>query len=208
MHYLVLDLEMTGLEPGWHKIIQIGAVLYNEQWKELGRYLSNVYPENEDSYSLPALEVHGLTIEELEAAPMMSEALPQFEDWIIRSQGRMPQKMSDRDKADLLRNTLVCGQSVVNDINFLRFAYREEQLKWPFAHTLVDLHTLAFFVFPVLKAAGRKVPQSHSLEAIARFFGYKRAGEVHNALEDAVLTGKCLQQVFALREQMHLPVAG
>jgi len=63
MHYLSLDLEMTGLEPGWHEIIQIGACLYNEQWEEQGRFLQNVYPQNEESYSLPALDVHCHTMQ-------------------------------------------------------------------------------------------------------------------------------------------------
>ena len=49
MPYLVVDLEMSGPEPGYHEIIQIGAVLLNDNWVELGTYLSNVYPENEEA---------------------------------------------------------------------------------------------------------------------------------------------------------------
>ncbi|RMG75892.1 MAG: 3'-5' exonuclease [Bacteroidetes bacterium] len=208
MYYLVLDLEMTGLEPGWHEIIQIGAALYDERWKPCGeRYLTNVYPENEESYSLPALEVHGLTMEELEDAPMMNEVLPEFENWILESMGKHPDRMSGRDKGQALRDTLICGQSVINDINFLKFAYREEHLKWPFSNTLVDLHTLSFYLFPLLEAAGQTVPRKRSLEAIAGFFGYERETDEHNALEDAVLTAKCLRELFRLRERLTLAPA-
>lgn len=205
MHYLVLDLEMTGLEPGWHEIIQIGAAVYDENWRACGeRYLTNVYPENEESYSLPALEVHGLTMEDLEEAPMMNEVLPAFENWILEAQGKHPSRMSGHDKQQALRDTLICGQSVINDINFLKFAYREEHLKWPFSHTLLDLHTLSYYLFPVLAAAGHPVPKKRSLEAIAGFFGYERETEEHNALEDAVLTAKCLRELFRLRDRLTL----
>jgi DNA polymerase III epsilon subunit-like protein len=44
MPYLVVDLEMSGPEPGYHEIIQIGAVLLNDNWVELGTFLTNVYP--------------------------------------------------------------------------------------------------------------------------------------------------------------------
>lgn len=204
MSYLVFDLEMTGLEPGWHEIIQIGACVYDEAWQEKGRYLQNVYPENEESYSLPALEVHGLTMEELEDAPMMNEVLPAFETWILETLGHYPKKMSGRDKSMALREVIICGQSVVNDINFLKFAYKDEHLKWPFDYTLIDLHTLSYFVFPLLRKAGMSPPKSRSLESIAGFFGFSRESEIHNALEDAVLTGKCLRKIFQYQSQIEL----
>ena len=83
MPFLVLDLEMTGGDPGWHEIIQIGAVLYDDNWKELGQYLTNVYPENEESVSDYAEKIHGLSLIDLDDAPMMHDVLPLFEDWII-----------------------------------------------------------------------------------------------------------------------------
>jgi DNA polymerase-3 subunit epsilon len=205
MPYLSLDLEMTGLEPGWHEIIQIGAVLYDDQWQELGRYLTNVYPENEESFSLPALEVHDLTQEELDEAPMMHEVLPAFEDWILETLGHKPSGMDGRSKGQALRSALICGQSVINDINFLKFAYRDQKLKWPFSNTLVDLHTLSHFLFPILERHGMEPPQRRSLGHIARFFGYTREGEHHNALEDAELTGLCLREVFKYAERLQLP---
>lgn len=204
MHYLVFDLEMTGTEPGWHEIIQVGAVLFDENWNELGKYLTNVYPENEESYSIPALEVHGLTMEELEEAPQIHEVLPEFEDWILEQMGQRPAHMDERDRKRHLKSVHLCGQSVVNDINFLQFAYRDQHLNWPFSYTLVDLHTLTFFLFPILRKAGQAVPRSRSLAAVAQFFGYEREGKMHNALEDSELTALCLKRVFELRDQMSL----
>lgn len=206
MHYLVLDLEMTGTEPGWHEIIQIGAVLYDQNWQELGRYLQNVYPENEDSFSLPAQEVHGLSEADLEDAPMIYEVLPEFETWILQKIGKYQKGEERFQYAQKLRNVIICGQSVINDINFMRVAYREEKLDWPFSYKLLDLHTLSYFLFEILKENQVSTPKSLSLTAIAAHFGLAREGEEHNALEDAVITGACLREVMAFKQQLKLQV--
>ena len=202
MPYLVFDLEMTGTEPGWHEIIQIGAVLFDDEWYELGRYLENVYPENEESYSLVSQEVHGLTLEELEDAPMLSEVLPDFENWIIDEMGWNAQIEHGTPKHKLMKQIILCGQSVVNDINFLKFAYRQEKMDWPFSFRMLDLQSLAYFVFRVLRNSGEKVPTKYNLDAIAGYFGLERETGEHNALEDAELTADCLIEVFNLGDKM------
>ncbi|MFN8354352.1 MAG: 3'-5' exonuclease [Spirosomataceae bacterium] len=202
MPFLVIDLEMTGTEPGWHEIIQLGAVLYDDNWEEKGRYLTNIYPENEESFSQSAQQVHGLTLDELDDAPMIYDVLPAFENWVMEQLGF--RNVNLLDKSPYLRTTIVCGQSVINDINFLKFAYREEKMKYPFSNVLLDLHTLSYFVFDVLKQNGRKTPRSLSLKAIAEHFGFEREGDTHNALEDAVLTGMCIKEVMKLGKRLKL----
>ena len=66
----------------------------------------------------------------------------------------------------------------------------------------MDLLTLTFFVFPLMEKAGKSVPKSRSLESVSKFFGYERENEEHNALEDAVLTAKCLMEVFKFRDSL------
>ena len=203
MPYLVLDLEMTGPEPDYNEIIQIGAVLFDDNWVEKGQYLTNVYPENEDAFSSSSEQIHNLSLADLQDAPMIYDVLPEMEAWICRQLNiRVPPDQSDR--TPLLRGVIICGQSVINDINFLREAYRYEKLKWPYSRVLLDLHTLSYFVFRVLRANGRPVPDRLSLTAIAHYFGYAREEGFHNALEDAVLTAQCLKAVFTLGEQMKL----
>lgn len=204
MPFIVLDLEMTGTEPGWHEIIQLGAVLYDDDWNEKGRYLSNVYPENEESFSQSAAEVHGLTLDDLEDAPMIYDVLPEFENWAMELLGYRQQVKTALDRSPYLKNTIVCGQSVINDINFLKVAYREEKLKYPFSNVLLDLHTISYFVFNILKQNGRKIPRGLSLTAIAEHFGLERENDTHNALEDAVLTGACLKEMMKLGKQFKL----
>ncbi|RCR66096.1 3'-5' exonuclease [Larkinella punicea] len=203
MPFLVLDLEMTGPEPDWNEIIQVGAVLFDDNWVEKGQYLTNVYPENEDAFSSSSEKIHNLSLADLEDAPMIYDVLPELEEWIIKQLGiQKTQKTTDNNP--YLREVIICGQSVINDINFLKEAYRLEKLKWPYSRTLVDLHTLSYFAFRILKKNKKPVPQRLSLKEIAGHFGFERESDIHNALEDAVLTAKCLKEVFKLADHLKL----
>lgn len=206
MPFLVLDLEMSGPDPGWNEIIQVGAVLFDDNWIERGQYLTNVYPENEEAFTASSEKVHNLSLTDLEDAPMIYDVLPGLEEWIIKQLNiTKPHRRTGGPASDnlpYLRDTVICGQSVIHDIHFLQEAYRTEKLKWPYSRTLIDLHTLSYFVFKILKKKGHKTPDRLSLTAIAAHFGFEREGDFHNALEDAVLTGQCLKQIFKLGDAM------
>ena len=189
MPYLVVDLEMSGPEPGYHEIIQIGAVLLNDNWVELGTYLSDVFPENEEAFTASAEKVHGLSWDELQDAPMIYEVRDDFEKGI--------RKLLKRQSGDL-KDMVICGQSVIFDVNFLKFAYSGENMDWPFSNKLIDLHTIAYYTFRILEANGKTVPRSLSLKSVSAFFGFEREGITHNALEDARLTMQCLQRFFQM----------
>ncbi|MBL7978482.1 MAG: 3'-5' exonuclease [Bacteroidetes Order II. Incertae sedis bacterium] len=195
MAFLVLDLELSGSEPGWHEIVQIGAVLCDSQWGERSTFLSNVYPENEESFSEPSRKVHGLSLDDLEEAPMLHELLPELEEWIIGSLPIRPAKHIPGSRERALREVIICGQSVIYDINFLRYAYRQEKKNWPFSHQILDLHTLSYLYFDVMGGAEGDVPHSRSLGSIAKWFGFERADNTHNALEDSLLTAKCFREM-------------
>jgi DNA polymerase-3 subunit epsilon len=196
MPYLVFDVETTGLEPDYHEIIQIGAVLYDDRWNEISTYLSNVYPEYPDRFSIPASEVHNLTIADLDDAPMIHEMLEDFEDWLI-------EELNLQTRSDL-RRIVVCGQSVTTDINFLRFAYKKSQMSWEFSYRPLDLFVLSNFYFRILKANGIAGPKSLSLKSVAAYFGMERETETHNALEDSILTGRCLALILKNAEKFRV----
>jgi len=91
---------------------------------------------------------------------------------------------------------------VINDINFLSYAYKKEKLKWPFSFQLIDLHTISYYGFMILKNNGKPVPKSLSLENVSRYFGFTRESDTHNALEDSKLTAQCLKAFFDLTGKM------
>lgn len=194
MSFLVLDIEMTGPEPGWNEIIQIGAEFFDDQWRSLGTYLQNVYPENEEAFTAKSEEVHGLSIDDLEEAPMIFDVIPEFEKWLKKLNSGKPN----------LSNVIICGQSVVYDINFLRFAYRKEKINWPFSNKQIDLHTVSYLFFKILEKNGQSVPRSLSLGSVSGYFGFEREDETHNALEDAQLTARCFKEFFKLIDKVKL----
>ncbi len=197
MPFLALDLEMSGPEPGWNEIIQIGAVMLDDQWNPLAEYLQNVYPENEEAFSQSSEKVHGLTLDELDDAPMIYDVLPEFEQWACRSLGRN----WSEGKAPL-GDLVICGQSILSDISFLQYEYRHQKMKWPFSYKLLELFSVSHFVFSVLEKNGLKPPKSRGLSAVAGFFGLTREEKNHNALEDSRLTAACFRKLYELGEKM------
>lgn len=186
--YLVLDLETTGTEVGYHEIIQIGAVLLDQNFNEISNFFSNVCPIYENRFSKEAQKVHYLSMIDLENSPAIYEIIPQFEDWILKS-------LKLKSKKEL-RNLVLAGQSVYFDIIFLQYSYKQNQIPYPFSHKILDLKILAFYYFTILKNNNISVPQSLSLESIANFFNLKRSSNIHNALEDAILTAKCISIIL------------
>ncbi|MBX7241024.1 MAG: 3'-5' exonuclease [Bacteroidia bacterium] len=204
MPYLVLDLEMSGPEPGWNEIIQIGAVLLDDNWKQLGTYLTNVYPENEEAFSIPSEEVHGLTLDELEDAPAVYEVLPEFENWMRKLLNRKLMKENDPVSPNNLKDIVLCGQSIINDINFLRFAYKDQHLDWPFSYKQMDLFTISMIFSQIYETNKKPFPKKLSLTSIAGFFGLERETDTHNALEDAELTTHCFKAYFEVIKKLSI----
>lgn len=186
--YLVLDVETTGSEIGFHEIIQLGAVAVDEKFEQFSTFFSNVCPVYENRFSKEAQKIHFLSMIDLENAPPMYEVIPKFEKWIIDSF-----KLKNRKE---LRKIVLVGQSVYYDIAFLQHAYRYNNISYPFSHKILDLKIIAFFYFKILENNNIEVPKSLSLESIANYFNLKRSSNIHNALEDAILTFKCLSIIF------------
>jgi len=194
MPYLVLDLEMTGPEPDYNEIIQIGAELYDDEWDLKGEFLTNVYPENEDAFSTHSEEIHGIPIDELDEAPMIYDVITDFEAWI--------RKKLFLQENDPLKRVIICGQSIINDINFLSYAYKKEKLPWPFSFHLLDLFTMSYFGFLIMENNEQPIPKGRSLEKVAQYFGFERESETHNALEDAKLTARCFKAFFEMSKEV------
>lgn len=201
MEYLVIDLEMSGDDPSYHDIIEIGAVLYTEEWREMGRYQSYIYPENEEAFSKPSAEVHGLSLEELQDAPVLDDVLPAFEEWILSQRNLRPDPF---DNTRLLKHTMIAGLGIVNDFAFLKAAYGIINRRWPFSYRMLDMQSITHALFPIFRDAGLEVPSRQSLTAIAGYFGLERETEDHSALEDAVLTGSAFRELMALVGKLKL----
>ena len=194
MGYLFIDLEMTGTEYGYHDIIQIGAVLTDINYNEISQFSTLVYPQNEDVFSQESENIHGISIFDLEEAPMIYDSIELLENWIRKS-------LHFR-QGDSLKNIVLCGQSIMNDINFLMASYKEQHLSWPFSYRILDLMTLTDVVYRLLDKKNIERPKSYSLRSASKFLKIHIENEKHDALEDAQLTLKCFKRYNEILDEM------
>jgi DNA polymerase-3 subunit epsilon len=193
MPYLIIDLEMSGTEYGFHDIIQIGAVLADDNLNTIAEFSSLVYPKNEDIFSEEAEEIHGISIFDLEGAELIHNVLDSFEVWV--------RKKIHRKKSDKLNDLIVCGQSIMNDINFLMVEYKEQHLAWPFSYRILDLMSITDLMYRIFDANKIERPKSYSLRNVAKYLKIEILEDKHDALEDARITLQCLQTYFAQIEK-------
>lgn len=74
--YVALDLETTGLVAGVDRVVEIGAVRFRADGRELGRFEQLVDPERPMGRGAQA--VHGISDADLAGAPTAREVLPAF----------------------------------------------------------------------------------------------------------------------------------
>lgn len=169
---LVLDAEMTGLEPSLHSIVSLGAIDFDHPERQLYeecRAWDGARIEDD------ALEVNGFT----------------------REQVTDPSKQSEADLvhkfiafADGMPDTTFAGQNVFTDMYFLRAAAaRAGHTAWNFAHRIIDIHTLCWMhmvkrgVTPPINAEKRH--SSLNLDAVLNYCGIPEEPKPHNALTGA-----------------------
>lgn len=193
MNYLVLDLDMTGDDPGWHDLVGIAAILCKPDWTPVAKFEKLIYPKDKDAFTLVADRLPHINIKELEDAPMMYEILDDFEKWIVKSMGLRAE--DPLAIADALSEVIMCGHAFVNDYSFLRMAYGEENKDWHFSNQMFDLTTFAHFYFQWRKKNGENTPSSLSLKAIAHGVNVLPEDDLSISLENADITRKCYQKM-------------
>lgn len=186
--YLCLDLEMSGGLPGIHDIIQIGAVLVDENFEEISSFATLVYPENEEDFDPDSKRVHGIARFELDDAPSLEEALDDMEYWIAEEGGFTSRKA--------MQSLKICGQGINNDISFMKASYNTIKLTWPFAYQFLDLQDMTLLYSHIMKANNAPFPDRLNLNSIGAFFGMERDNSKHDALEDARLTAACIAELW------------
>lgn len=76
MPFVALDFETTGLSPTKHRVIEIGAVVFERDGRVLDTFHSLVNPGG----MIAATAIHGLSHADLVDAPSFAQILPSFAD--------------------------------------------------------------------------------------------------------------------------------
>jgi DNA polymerase III subunit epsilon len=155
--YVALDLETTGLMSETDRIVEIGAVRFGSDGRELGRYQRLVNPQR--PMSPAAYAIHGLSDADLADAAPAHEILPEFLVFLGEP-----------------GTTSLIAHNAAFDAGFLGRELGRAGLPAP-THSLFD--TLAL--------ARRKLPDlaSHRLDYLARALGLNPS-DAHRALADSL----------------------
>lgn len=173
-NFTVIDIETTGLDPNYDKIIEIGAIkvrdnevvdTFESLIKPDGQYY---YDDDNDTEVFEYVndfitELTGITNEMLEKAPGIKSVLPNFIDFV--------------------KNDILIGHNVNFDINFL-YDSLESNLQYTFKNDFVDLMRLTRKLYPEFK--------NHKLKTVAENLKVSIEGN-HRALKDCFITLECFQ---------------
>ena len=155
--FVALDLETTGLMPETDRIVEIGAVRFGPDGREIGRFQRLVNPQR--PMSPAAYAIHGISDADLADAAPAHEVLPEFLAFL-----------GDAGTTSLI------AHNAAFDAGFLGRELGRAGLPAP-AHSLFD--TLAL--------ARRRLPDlaSHRLDYLARALGLDPS-DAHRALADSL----------------------
>jgi len=150
--FVAFDLETTGLSPQLDRIVEIGAVKFVDG-KEVGRYGTLIYPE----MAMPpgAAAVNGITDDMLQGQPLVSQALPDFLQFIA--------------------GAVLVAHNAAFDLGFVRSAMGRLGLGL-LGNDFVDTRVMAQKAYP-----GRA---NYKLQSLAVDLGIE-ALEAHRAVDDA-----------------------
>jgi DNA polymerase III epsilon subunit-like protein len=170
--YIAIDIETTGLTGDIADVVQIGAVVLNEDLTT-GPTMSIVIRPTTDFRDPKAMAVHGITEEQLAAADEAEVCLDIFERWCAEHVGRRPQ---------------FAAWGAYFDVSFMKAYYKRLNRKWPFSHKAFCLKTAAIWEASTQGISGRG-----GLGSFVERLGLTFEGKPHDGLDDILMSVKVVQ---------------
>jgi DNA polymerase-3 subunit epsilon len=155
--FLAFDTETTGLFPIRHRLVEVGAIRFGLDGRELTTFQTLINPE----IPIPpdVQQVHGITDRMVRGKPTTEHVLPQFIEFLGES------------------DTILLAHNALFDLGFLAMALTRLGMAFP-PHKLFDTLDMTRLLYPTWP--------SHSLENIAGRLKVAGGAE-HRALPDARL---------------------
>jgi DNA polymerase III epsilon subunit-like protein len=180
---VVVDCEMTGLEPNLHSIVSVGAIDFehpDRQMYEECRIWDGALIEDE------ALAVCGFTREQVNDPKKQTEA--ELVHKFIAFAGGLP-------------DTTLAGQNVFTDLYFLQAAAkRAGHTAWPFAHRILDIHSICWTHMVKRGVVPPIDPEKHhtalNLTAVLAYCGIPEEPKPHNALTGAKCSAEAISRLL------------
>lgn len=179
MKQLFLDIETTGFSREWNEIIELAAVLYDDQKKEM---LDSFHMYARPIRGVPQAitELTGITNEQLSGCAPEWEMLLDFCNWCDEHQ----------------IETIIGHNCKSFDLNFIKAKCNKYNLVWNYDNTeIIDTLVLA----RSLKKKGLIKVENCKQPTIAEYFNIKY--EAHSALSDV----RALIKIYGKMKQCETP---
>jgi DNA polymerase III subunit epsilon len=165
-----IDLEMTGLDPAVHEILEIGCLVVDQKMNVLQTFEQKVKPIHIQSADPIAIEMTGYTDEKWKDSIELKDALEKVNE--------------------LATDAMFAGWNVLSDWLFLEKAFLKYEIEPKFDYHLIDAMSLAYAKFLHLDN-----PDGINLRKIAEYY-HMPMGETHGALEDATATFEIFKKLM------------
>ncbi len=155
--FLAFDTETTGLFPIMHRLVEVGAIRFRLDGRELATFQTLINPQ----IPIPkdVQRVHGITDAMVRGKPTVEQVMPHFIEFLGAP------------------DTILLAHNAPFDLGFLAMALIRLGIAWP-PHYLLDTLDMARRLSPTWP--------SHSLEHVAVRLNVAN-GAAHRALADACL---------------------
>jgi DNA polymerase III alpha subunit (gram-positive type) len=178
-----VDVETTGLQPGYHEMIDIGIVMTDLDGEELGDLFIRIQPDNPERIDEGARAVNAFDVDrwrELEALPAEEaiERIARFHDAIARD-----------------RNVLMVAFNSHFDAAFLDHLFRSRDRSWRelYHYFILDLPSMAW-------DQGIRGLTGSSLSAALGIEDEPHVADQHTGITGARLNARIYRALLARRE--------
>ncbi|OHA81528.1 MAG: hypothetical protein A2675_03615 [Candidatus Yonathbacteria bacterium RIFCSPHIGHO2_01_FULL_51_10] len=178
---IVIDAEMSGLDPHANSIVSVGAVDLEDPSRQF-------YGECR-VWEGAEIDPEGLAVNGFSEAQVLDPKKKSLED-LMREFFAWIEISTDRT---------LCGQNVALDRNFLNDSFRRADVPFRFAHRNVDTHSVAYAYFRLhdteipLKESDKQ--SALSLDKILEMLGLPPEPRPHIALNGALLEAEAFSRM-------------
>jgi DNA polymerase III epsilon subunit-like protein len=181
---IVVDMESTGVEPHKNSLVSVGAVDFDNPENQFYMECRVFEGARIDE---AALKVNGFTREEITdpKKPSDREVVEAFIQW-----------------AETCKEQTLAGQNPSVDRDFLKYTAERYHIDWPFAHRVIDLHSIAYFhmlergITPPVKEAAGIHHTDLNLDKTLLYVGLPEEPRPHNGLRGAKLEAEAFSRLF------------